>query len=572
MQWRTIGAAAVLALCTGALTGHAQTKASGEDLTLYPGAITMAERDERVIAVATRSGKAPLRVEWTVSNSEILAIAPHGPTAAIKGKSAGRVLVTARVNGRAVNATITVAEEPDLRFGATRWSIAPVAGLVPRPLLEASRVDEDGADIFAVDADPAKRFAVVRALRANGTLVWQSTVRGTPWAGDRFGGLLARLGPPDQPSRNLARFDRPRSAVPAWRYKARGDIDDFAEADDGTIFLVEQNRPRMLVARGESSQVSVIDGKTGLETGHFVLPPSTWQTSGSCGTKGSTVRRPSELGPLGEGANGGVYAEMLLVHDSWTRVCEKGRPVLGRGRFKVSRELQLVRLTRKGVTPVRALWRIDVEGPDSPDRLRAIEDVAPGPVAELKSGELVSFRTQVSLDAAGRLSGRLHVVRVVRGDLGREVVRPGNSTRANKPWRVLVDAPADGPWVYFADGSTMQAIDLGAGATVWTIDTAALPFQALEGRSVAASDSVRGQMIELSQRGVLLRTFPARVDDARIVASGQAIVHGVDPQTRALIEVQEPAYVESSWSTMLDVETDFAEVRRRFADFLIETR
>ena len=251
-------------------------KASGEDLTFYPGAITMAEHDERVLAVATRSGKAPPRVEWTVSNPDILTIAPHGPTAAIKGRSAGRALVTARVNGRIVNANVTVAEEPDLRFWTTRWSIAPVSGLVPRPLLEASRVYEDGADIFAVDADPAKRFTVVRALRANGSLVWQSSIRGTPWAGDRFGGLLARLGPLNQPSRNLARFDRPRSAVPAWRYKARGDIDDFAEADDGTIFLVEQNRPRLSAQRGESSQVSVIDGKTGLETGHFVLPPSTW--------------------------------------------------------------------------------------------------------------------------------------------------------------------------------------------------------------------------------------------------------------------------------------------------------
>jgi len=60
------------------------------------------------------------------------------------------------------------------------------------------------------------------------------------------------------------------------------------------------------------------------------------------------VRRPSEIGSLGEGANGGVYAEMLIVHDTWTRVCERGRPVVGRGRFKVSRELQLVRLTRRG--------------------------------------------------------------------------------------------------------------------------------------------------------------------------------------------------------------------------------
>jgi hypothetical protein len=70
----------------------------------------------------------------------------------------------------------------------------------------------------------------------------------------------------------------------------------------------------------------------------------------------------------------------------------------------------------------------------------------------------------------------------------------------------------------------------------------------------------------------VLRTFPARIDDARIAAPGQAVIHGLDPQTRSVVEVQEPGYVESAWSSMLDIDTTFAEVRRRFADFLVETR
>ena len=141
--------------------------------------------------------------------------------------------------------------------------------MVPRAVLDASHVDDDGSDLFAVDADPMKRFSVVRALTANGTLVWQATVHGTPWAGDRFGGLLARLGPLDQPSRILARFDRPRSKVPAWHYRARGDIDDFAESDDGTIFLSVQTHPRLSAARDEDGEVVVIDGRSGLEVGAF---------------------------------------------------------------------------------------------------------------------------------------------------------------------------------------------------------------------------------------------------------------------------------------------------------------
>jgi outer membrane protein assembly factor BamB len=430
-------------------------------------------------------------------------------------------------------------------------------------------VDDDGADLFAVDADPMKRFSVVRALTANGTLVWQATVRGTPWAGDRSGGLLARLGPLDQPSRILARFDRPRSRVPAWRYRARGDIDDFAESDDGTIFLSVQTHPRLSAARDEDGQVVVLDGRSGLETGHFTLPRSTWQTMGSCVPKSTAARRPSELGSLGEGMNGGVYAEMLVIHDTWTRVCEHGRPMFGRGRFKISRELQLVRLTRKGFTAVRTLWRSNVEGPDTVDRLRALEDVAPGPIAETKSGDLVAMRTHVALESSGRLSGRLHVARISRGDVVREVTRP--AVVAGKPWRVLIDG-FDTTRVYFGDGAVLHAMDLAAGTELWSLDTAAMPFEAVQTSTIVANDATRGQVMEINARGSVVRTFPAHVDDARVVVQGAGIFHAVDSQTRATVEVQEPEYVESGGFQPLDLDTSFSEVRRRFADFLIETR
>ena len=529
----------------------------------------MAMREQRLVVVATRSGKTPARVDWSISNPAVATITARGSSADIKAVSPGRALVTARVNGRTTTAALTVAEEPELRFGTTRWSVAPISGMVPRPLLDATRVEDDGPDLFAVDADPMKRFAIVRALTANGVLAWQATVRGTPWAGDRFGGLLVRLGALDQPARTLARLDRPRSKVPSWRYRARGDIDDFAESDDGTIFLTIQTHPR-LNARDENSQVVAIDGKTGLEAGHFPLPPSTWQTTGACVPKATIVRRPSEIGSLGEGKNGGVYAELLVTHDSWSRVCQKGRPIFGRGRFKVSRELQLVRLTRTGFAPIRTLWREDAEGVDSIDRLKTVEDVAPGPVVELTSGELIALHTQLNADQTGRLQARFYIARLARGEVVREVVRPGDAS-ASKPWRVLIDAP-DIARVYFADGSTFQAIDLSTGNIVWSMDSAALPFETIETNSVAANDVSRSQVIEVNFRGIVLRTFPARVDDARMVVSGQGVVHGVDPQTRAAVEVQQPGYIETGWSAMLDVSIAFEDVRRRFAGFLIETR
>jgi len=565
-------AALALILATGARTGHAQTKTPGEDLAVFPASMTMGARGQREISVATRSGKIPPRVEWSISNAAVASLTPHAASVDVKAVAPGRALVTARVNGHSVSATVVVGDENDVRVGTTRWSVPPAAGLVPRPLLDAVRADDNGPDLFAVDADPMKRFAIVRALKANGTLVWQGTIRGTPWAGDRFGGLLARMGTLDQPSRTLARFDRPRSTVPAWRYRARGDIDDFGQADDGTIFLTIQTHPRLAGIQNENSEIVTLDGRTGLETGRFKLPPSTWQTMGSCTPKAASLRRPSEIGSLGEGTNGGLYAQMLIIHDTWTRVCERGRPVPGRGRFKISRELQLVRLTRRGLTAIRTLWRSDVEGPDTVERLRAVEDLSPGPVAELKSGELVALRTHLNLDAAGRVTGRLSISRLARtGETEREIVRPPVGARGNAQWRVLIDAP-DTARVYVGDGAALQAIDLDTGATVWTMETAAIPFEAVETNTVIANDPSRSQVLEINFRGTVLRTFSARVDDARTLGTSQPVFHGVDVPTRAIVEVQQPGYVETGWSAVLDIPTAFEEARRRFADFLLETR
>jgi hypothetical protein len=180
------------------------------------------------------------------------------------------------------------------------------------------------------------------------------------------------------------------------------------------------------------------------------------------------------------------------------------------------------------------------------------------------------MRTHLTLDAARRLTGRVTFTRLVRGEIVREMVRPAVA-RMNKPWRVLIDAP-DTARLYFADGTTLQAADLDSGVTVWSMDSAAVPFEAVETNTVIASDPVRNQVMEINFRGAILRTFPARVDDPRTVGGAQAAFHGVDPQTRAIVEVQQPPYIETGWSTLVDIGTSFDEARRRFADFLLETR
>src|SRR5437763_14968428 len=101
-------AALLIALAVGVPAGRAQTKTSGEELTIFPSAVTMGPRGQRALSVATRSGKIPPRVEWTISNPTVASIAMRGPAADVRALSVGRALITARVNGRTVNATIVV--------------------------------------------------------------------------------------------------------------------------------------------------------------------------------------------------------------------------------------------------------------------------------------------------------------------------------------------------------------------------------------------------------------------------------------------------------------------------------
>jgi hypothetical protein len=175
------------------------------------------------------------------------------------------------------------------------------------------------------------------------------------------------------------------------------------------------------------------------------------------------------------------------------------------------------------------------------------------------------------MDPAARLSARLSATRLARNDVVREVVRPAGAARANRSWRVLLDAP-DTAHLYFSDGTTLQSIDLDTGTTMWTMDSSALPFQAVETNTVIANDPARNQVMEVNYRGAILRTFPARVEDARTAGGGSGVFYGLEPQTRAIVEVQQPQYVETGWSSIFDIPASFDEVRRRFADFLIESK
>jgi hypothetical protein len=247
-------------------------KTSG-GLALVPNAVAVTINDGRpgIIAAVTSSGHAATDVGWRVADRRKLTLESDGAQASLTGTSPGRTSISARTNGRIANAKVTVVERGpfpvDFPPGTLIWAVGPIPGLRQRPPLNAvsivhprqsdadSVVEVEGCDLFAVDADPAGRFAVVRGLTNNGDLVWVGRIPGTPLAGDVFGGLLALVGPIGKPSRVLGRFDRADAPAGIWRFYANGIIEDVTQSGDGTIYLVENLKP--------DTRITVIDGRSG---------------------------------------------------------------------------------------------------------------------------------------------------------------------------------------------------------------------------------------------------------------------------------------------------------------------
>ena len=541
-------------------------KAFGTGVNVFPTTLALGRNEEGFVVASTSSGLPAVDVGWSTSNPNVLSVASYSSVAQIAPKAPGRATVTARVNGRSATASVTVLELAGPRSGTTVWSVAPLAGLVARPPVNASRIDDEGPDLFAVDADPAKQFTVMRGLTARGGLVWTGTIPGTPLFGDRFGGLVAQLGRLDRRSRTIARFDRPNSPVPVWRFEARGEIADIIQTGDGTIYLVEHVSQRDATgSRHNASNIVVIDGQSGFEKARYLLPQSTMEVEGSCVSAGAFIQSRSELGPLSQATDGAAYVEIVEAHDRWKPRCEQGAQLVGRGNLVISRTLKIVRVTPTGAEPVCSLWHSETEGPDGPDRLKSLEEVAPGPTAITREQQIVAFWTHVDVEPDG-LTGQLHVSLIADGTVLNDVARVATFGRASRTWRVLLDA-YESPWVHLSDGTTLEAIDLAENKSQWKIRTAAVPYEAVDGRHIVVDDVARRQLLGVDATGFVEMTVAASVTDPRIISQGQGALHGVDPITHSVVEVREPDFVESGWFSTFAVEESFTGVRRRLVAF-----
>jgi hypothetical protein len=250
-------------------------------LVLVPNAVTVAINRVINVSAVTSSGHPATNVGWRVADRSKVSLEPYNAQIVLAGTSLGRTSISARTASQIANARVSVVGPGpfpvDLPLGTPAWAVGPIPGLRQRSPLNAvpiagsppSDVDSvavvEGCDLFAVDADPAGRFTVVRGLRNSGDLVWIGRIPGTPLAGDVFGGLLALVGPIGKSSKVLGRFDRADATAGVWRFYANGVIEDAAQSGDGTIYLVEDQQSR--------KQIVVIDGRSGAVEGRVSLQP-----------------------------------------------------------------------------------------------------------------------------------------------------------------------------------------------------------------------------------------------------------------------------------------------------------
>jgi hypothetical protein len=470
---------------------------------VFPHSITTVVGRTDILKVVTDAGTDPSGVTWRSTDSTVASVEPYGAYVQLASKANRDATIAARSTGHTAHATMSIVESADDRppAGTAVWSIAASAGLIPQPPIEAYRADDGDPDLFSVDADPSGSSSLVRALDNRGIPLWIGIVPGHPLFGDRFGGLIARLGSPGGPSRAIGRFGN--NAFPIWRFEALGEITDVAQTEDGVIYLVEHIVESLTPSRPSRNEMNVVtvDGRTGLAIARWPLGEG-------------RVR----LGPLFVDSDRAVYVQ-ILDRDT----------------------LAVIRITTKGIETLGTLWKRN--GPESP--------VRPGPVVVngrlwVGAGALMTF----CIDDSGPVS-RLHIARIGYGavtEIVRERRMPGVAIHA------LVDAFNE-RLLYLADGSVLEAVDVVSGRSLWTMKTSAIPMVALEDAHVVVNDVTNGRVLELDEKGEIVDSFAASISHELTYGHSGDLVLGQDPATGATVQVAFPERIQvnAGWFTTLTI-------------------
>jgi len=421
--------------------------------------------------------------------------------------------------------------------------------------------------MFAVDADPAGRFAVVRGLvGALGHELWTGVVPGTPILVDHFGGLIVQLGPSA-----IGRFDRLQGS-PIWRFESQGTLSGSLTYDeDGTLYLVESMPAKVPVIGGGTPDrfVVILDGATARVKARVPLPVSTFDEPSCLAGRVPHRALVTTPGPLIARAKAAFF-ELSEFHDIWTPHCENGRATVGAGELTMLHELQLLRVGADGSLAVQTLWRWRTDGADTTERLLSIEEPAPGPMTLTPQGVLATWVHLTVPD--GSLEAQWWLTRLSVAEKRIHQYALPVDARAPGPTAVaLIDEDDDGT-IYLQYGHNLEVINITTWEKKWTLPTSAVPFLALARRDpppyeigVVVNDVEHGQLLDLGSHGGLVAAIAAEIADPQTIIRGNGVLHGIDPTTRATMMITIPDYVESASFGSLTLKTSIAEAHLRLA-------
>lgn len=239
------------------------TRAATEStLHLSPQSRLVAVGETARLSLSDDAGAIVTDASWASSDNAVVSLSAGDPSE-FTAVAPGQAIVTAGKDGMVVEAEITVVAE--LKPGDTRWTLPAFEGSTPESPLFANRVSADVPDLFAIDT-PAWGEATLRAVTADGEVLWRQTVAGIPLMGDTFGGVVVgELYDINQGDDFRAYLRAGGGTIRPWRYDSPGSLLRPAQSRDGTIYALEYLSGGLDLQGDEiwDKYVVVIDGATG---------------------------------------------------------------------------------------------------------------------------------------------------------------------------------------------------------------------------------------------------------------------------------------------------------------------
>lgn len=232
---------------------------AGTALTLTPASRAMTIGETAALSLRDEAGVAVDQAVWSSSAPDVVALSESDPPV-LTALGTGTVIITAEKDG--VSATASIEVSPALPAGTTRWTLPALPGLTSERPLFAHRVDAAVPLMFAVESAQWDT-ATLRAVTADGEVLWQMFSPGLPMMGDSFGGVLSLVFDEDGNPRAYARIGG--GSIGAWRYQSAGELGRPAQAPDGTIYAIEL-LPGGVTTAGQpilDKYGIVLDGATG---------------------------------------------------------------------------------------------------------------------------------------------------------------------------------------------------------------------------------------------------------------------------------------------------------------------